>query len=153
MHTNGISFEGDVLDLGVTEKVVTRSGSWFKYNDDYLGQGKEKARAFLMENPEICEEIRQKVLAAGGHVLGDQPVTVDTPATDPVDSGASTSNGNSTEAKTTEAKTAEAKTADTKSADTKSVDTKSVDDKADGKTPAPKSPAKGKTAKTTAKAK
>ena len=50
-----------MLDLAVAEKVVNRSGSWFKYNDDYLGQGKEKARAFLIENPEICEEIKQKV--------------------------------------------------------------------------------------------
>lgn len=67
MHTNGISYEGDVLDLGVTHKIVTRSGSWFRYGEDHLGQGKEKARAFLMENPHLTEEIRQKVMAAGGY--------------------------------------------------------------------------------------
>jgi recombination protein RecA len=66
MHSNGISYEGDILDLGVTHKVVSRSGSWFKYNETYLGQGKEKARAFLLENPEITEEIKNKVLVAGG---------------------------------------------------------------------------------------
>ena len=47
MHTNGISYEGDILDLGLEQKVVTRSGAWFKYGETYLGQGKEKARAFL----------------------------------------------------------------------------------------------------------
>lgn len=68
MHTNGISYEGDVLDLGKAHKIVQQSGSWFKYGSTHLGQGKEKARNFLMENPDICEEIRQKVLAAGGYV-------------------------------------------------------------------------------------
>ncbi|MGB7324339.1 MAG: recombinase RecA [Rubripirellula sp.] len=67
MHTNGISYEGDLLDLGATHKVVDRSGSWFKYGDTYLGQGKEKARNFLIENTEIAEEIKQKVLEAGGY--------------------------------------------------------------------------------------
>lgn len=66
MHTNGISYEGDILDLGAEQKVVQRSGAWFRYGDMQLGQGKEKARIFLNENPEIAEEIRQKVLAAGG---------------------------------------------------------------------------------------
>ncbi len=68
MHSNGISYEGDVLDLGQAHKIVARSGSWFKYGATHLGQGKEKARNFLLENPEICEEIRQKVLEAGGYV-------------------------------------------------------------------------------------
>lgn len=66
MHTNGISYEGDILDLGAEQKVVQRSGAWFRYGEMQLGQGKEKARIFLKENPEIAEEIRQKVLAAGG---------------------------------------------------------------------------------------
>ena len=68
MHTNGISYEGDVLDLGVAHQIVARSGSWFKYDGTHLGQGKEKARNFLIENRDICEEIRQKVLEAGGYV-------------------------------------------------------------------------------------
>ena len=66
MHSNGISFEGDLLDLGTTHQVISRSGSWFKYGDTYLGQGKEKARNFLLENPDVREEIRQQVLTAGG---------------------------------------------------------------------------------------
>ncbi len=65
MHTCGISYEGDIIDLGVNEKILVRSGSWFKYNDAYIGQGKEKARAYLKENPQITQEIREKILAAG----------------------------------------------------------------------------------------
>jgi recombination protein RecA len=68
MHTSGISFEGDVLDLGLEHKIVTRSGAWFKYNETYLGQGKEKARAFLMENKAIAEEIRELIMASGGYI-------------------------------------------------------------------------------------
>jgi recombination protein RecA len=67
MHSNGISFEGDLLDLGAAQKVIDRSGSWFKYGDTYLGQGKEKARNFLIENPEVAEAIKQEVLALGGY--------------------------------------------------------------------------------------
>jgi recombination protein RecA len=66
MHTNGISAEGDILDLAADQKIVTRSGSWFRYGESHLGQGKEKARAFLIENPDLTEQIKEKVLAAGG---------------------------------------------------------------------------------------
>jgi len=66
MHSNGISYEGDLLDLGANFSVVSRSGSWFKYGETYLGQGKEKARNFLIENPEIAEEIKDAVMIAGG---------------------------------------------------------------------------------------
>ncbi|MEL7264913.1 MAG: recombinase RecA, partial [Planctomycetota bacterium] len=67
MHTNGISYEGDLLDLGVEHKVIAKSGSWFKLGDTYLGQGKEKARNFLIENADIAEEIAAKVMAVGGY--------------------------------------------------------------------------------------
>lgn len=69
MHTNGISYEGDVLDLGVALKIIARSGSWFKYGDVHIGQGKERARAFLIENPSVTEEVRTKIMEAGGHVV------------------------------------------------------------------------------------
>ena len=65
MHTNGISIEGDILDLGVNEKIIARSGSWFKYNDVHLGQGKEKARQYLVDNPQVTEELREKIMASG----------------------------------------------------------------------------------------
>jgi recombination protein RecA len=66
MHSNGISFEGDVLDLGVEQRIVTKSGSWFRYGETHLGQGKEKARMFLIENPSITQEIKEQLLASAG---------------------------------------------------------------------------------------
>ena len=62
MHAGGISTEGDILDLAVEKKIVTRSGSWFRYGETHIGQGKEKARAFLVENPDTTEEIKQKII-------------------------------------------------------------------------------------------
>jgi recombination protein RecA len=67
MHTDGISYEGDILDMGMEEKIIGRTGAWFRYGDMQLGQGKEKARLFLRENPKITEEIKEKIMAAGGH--------------------------------------------------------------------------------------
>lgn len=67
MHNCGISFEGDLLDLGTEHKIVARSGAWFKYGETYLGQGKEKARMFLLENKDVAEEIRDLVMTAGGY--------------------------------------------------------------------------------------
>src|SRR5690242_11547664 len=65
MHTNGISYEGDVLDLAIAQKLVVRSGAWFRYGDLQLGQGREKAKAYLEENPTFTEELKAKILAAG----------------------------------------------------------------------------------------
>lgn len=60
----GISLAGDVIDLAVEDRVIDRSGSWLAYGDMKLGQGRDKARAFLKENPKLLEEIRLKVIAA-----------------------------------------------------------------------------------------
>jgi recombination protein RecA len=67
MHTCGISYEGDLLDLGTAHKILSRSGAWYKYGDTYIGQGKEKARNFLVENKEVAAEIRDAILACGGY--------------------------------------------------------------------------------------
>ncbi len=72
MHNNGISYEGDILDLGKVHKIVQQSGSWFKYDGVHLGQGKEKARNYLKENPDTCEEIRVKIMEAGGYLEPDE---------------------------------------------------------------------------------
>jgi recombination protein RecA len=80
MHSSGISYEGDILDLGMSNKIVNRSGSWFKYGETYLGQGKEKARAFLLDNPDISAEIRQKVLAVGVIVSPEASAPEEEPA-------------------------------------------------------------------------
>ena len=66
MHTGGISYEGDVLDLAMAQKLVVRSGAWFRYGDLHLGQGREKTRAYLLENPNVTEELKAKLLSAGG---------------------------------------------------------------------------------------
>ncbi|MEM6797928.1 MAG: recombinase RecA [Planctomycetota bacterium] len=66
MHTDGISYEGDLLDLGMDQKIISRTGAWFRYGEQQLGQGKEKARAFLKEDPSVAAEIKDKILAAGG---------------------------------------------------------------------------------------
>lgn len=69
MFDSGISYEGDVLDLGVECKVVERSGTWLNYGDIKLGQGRDNAKKFLSENKELCEEIKNKILAAKGMVV------------------------------------------------------------------------------------
>ncbi|HVX84080.1 MAG TPA: recombinase RecA [Phycisphaerae bacterium] len=63
LFESGISYEGDLLDMGVNENVIEKSGAWFNYGNVRLGQGREQARAFLKENPDVAREIRQKVLA------------------------------------------------------------------------------------------
>ena len=57
----GISREGSLIDLGVECDVVKKSGAWFTYEGDQLGQGKENARAFLIDNPDLANEIEQKI--------------------------------------------------------------------------------------------
>ncbi len=64
MYTEGISYTGDVLDLAVEQKVVQKSGAWFAYNDEKLGQGRENAKQYLKDHPKICEEIAAKIKAA-----------------------------------------------------------------------------------------
>ncbi len=68
MHNSGISFEGDLLDVGAEMKIINRSGAWFKYNEVYLGQGKEKARGYLLENKDVASEIKDLIMSAGGYV-------------------------------------------------------------------------------------
>ncbi len=62
---DGISYEGDVLDLAIAQKLVVRAGAWFRYGEVQLGQGREKARVYLLENPKLVEELKVKVIAAG----------------------------------------------------------------------------------------
>lgn len=66
MFDSGISYEGDMLDLGVTCDVVQKSGAWLNYGEMRLGQGRENAKKLLKENPELCEEIKEKILIAKG---------------------------------------------------------------------------------------
>jgi len=75
MYGTGISFEGDVLDLGVEENIVEKSGAWYAYQGERIGQGREKAKQFLRENPDYLSRIegdlREKLGMAGN---GNPPV-------------------------------------------------------------------------------
>ncbi len=66
LYGQGISREGGIIDMGVEEGIVRKSGAWYTYEGDQLGQGKEKARQFLKDNPEMAAEIEQKILAKVG---------------------------------------------------------------------------------------
>ncbi|NIP17558.1 MAG: DNA recombination/repair protein RecA, partial [Xanthomonadales bacterium] len=60
LYGEGISREGDLLDLGVAHRVVEKSGSWFSYGSLRLGQGRENARQFLKDNPDLAREVDEK---------------------------------------------------------------------------------------------
>ena len=64
LYGEGISREGEIIELGVVHKLVDKSGSWYAYNGEKIGQGKDNAREFLRNNPKIAEEIEGKVRAA-----------------------------------------------------------------------------------------
>ena len=64
MYGTGISWEGDILDLGVEHKVVQKSGAWYSYGDQRLGQGRENVKQFLRENPDVTRAVRAEVIKA-----------------------------------------------------------------------------------------
>lgn len=68
MFGQGISREGSLLDIAVDEGVVKKSGAWFTFDDDQLGQGRENAKKFLRENPEVAVQLQAKVYEAVGLV-------------------------------------------------------------------------------------
>jgi recombination protein RecA len=66
LYGEGISREGEIIELGVTHKFIDKSGAWYAYNGDKIGQGKDNAREYLKENPKIAAEIEAKIRAAVG---------------------------------------------------------------------------------------
>ncbi len=81
MYGEGISKTGELIDLGIKANVVEKSGSWFAYNGDKLGQGRENAKIFLREHSEIALDIENKIKADAGHLsaelIGDDVPTGD----------------------------------------------------------------------------
>ena len=73
MFGKGISKEGDILDLAVKCDLVSKSGAWFAYGGDKIGQGRENAKAYLREHPEIMDEIAHKVRVAYGLIKEEAP--------------------------------------------------------------------------------
>ncbi|MGH9419959.1 MAG: recombinase RecA, partial [Thermoanaerobaculia bacterium] len=61
MYGEGISKTGDLLDLAVDKRIVEKSGAWFAYNGERLGQGRENVKQFLKDNPEVFRSIDEKV--------------------------------------------------------------------------------------------
>jgi len=74
MFDRGISYEGDLIDLGVLANVVEKSGAWFNYKQTRLGQGRENAKQFLFENKDLTAEIRQAILQAKGMIANKRAV-------------------------------------------------------------------------------
>jgi recombination protein RecA len=63
MYTHGISREADLLDLAILDKLIEKSGSWFNYGDQRLGQGRENVKQYLRDHAELADEIAARVIA------------------------------------------------------------------------------------------
>ncbi len=71
IYGSGISWESTVLDVGIERKIVAKSGSYFSFGDERLGQGRQNAASFLKEHPDVVQQILQQIQAAGGSRAGD----------------------------------------------------------------------------------
>lgn len=83
MFGKGISKEGDILDLAVRENIVMKAGAWFSYNGEKIGQGRENAKIFLHDNPEITLEIENKVRVSAGLIEDEEPDNSKKPTEEP----------------------------------------------------------------------
>ncbi len=72
LYGTGISAEGSLIDMGLEHKVINKSGAWYSYGDERLGQGRENVRDFLKDNPQMRNEIEQKVREAAGLTLATE---------------------------------------------------------------------------------
>jgi recombination protein RecA len=80
LYGEGISREGDLIDLGVAHKILDKSGSWYSYGDLRLGQGRENARLFLKDNPDLASEVENRLRAELGLAKSDAPAQKEEPA-------------------------------------------------------------------------
>jgi recombination protein RecA len=85
MYGKGISREGSLIDVGVEQNIIRKSGAWYTYEGDQLGQGKENARGFLKENPDVAAEIEKKILEKLGVGQGQATDAAGGPELPPVD--------------------------------------------------------------------
>ena len=89
LYNEGISTEGDLLDIGVEEGIVEKSGSWYSYEGERIGQGRENARRFIKENPDVKERLADAVYTAKGlkraaPAVVPEPVSEEEPVSDKV---------------------------------------------------------------------
>jgi recombination protein RecA len=82
LYGEGISRQGEIIDLGVQAKLVDKAGAWYSYNGDRIGQGKDNAREFLRENPDIAREIENKIRESLGVAALGETVAVSAEASD-----------------------------------------------------------------------
>ena len=75
MFGEGISMTGDILDLAASVNIVVKSGAWYAYEGNKIGQGRENAKQYLKDNPDVCKEIENKVRAHFGLQGAEQPQT------------------------------------------------------------------------------
>ena len=68
MYGEGISKTGELIDLGVKSGIIEKSGAWFSYNGEKIGQGRENAKNYLKQNPQIADDIEKKIRADAGHL-------------------------------------------------------------------------------------
>jgi recombination protein RecA len=73
MYDSGISREGGILDMGTTMSIVKKAGTWYSYGEERVGQGRENAKAYLKEHPEIAREIEHKIKLATGIIVDEKP--------------------------------------------------------------------------------
>ena len=84
IYGEGISKEGDLLDLGVAQNLVEKSGSWFSYKGDRIGQGRENARQFFKDNPDVRQNLDTELRKTLGLVKADAvPAAAGTPSPTP----------------------------------------------------------------------
>ena len=85
MYGKGISREGSLLDIAVEQDIVKKSGAWYTYEGEQIGQGRENVKTFLTENPDLMMEVQERVLKAVGLIPGD-PEEIDLDPVEPEDS-------------------------------------------------------------------
>ncbi len=79
VYGQGISREGSLIDVGVDQGIIKKSGAWYTYDSDQLGQGKENVRSFLRDNPDLADEIEKKIkekLGVGAQIDESAPIDV-----------------------------------------------------------------------------
>ncbi len=82
LYGRGISKEGDLLDVAVAKNIIEKSGAWYSYNNERIGQGRENARRFLIENSQIAAKLEERLRKEMGLLAGSAPSSAEAPAAD-----------------------------------------------------------------------
>jgi recombination protein RecA len=77
LYGEGISREGEIIELGVNHRIIEKSGAWYSYKGDRIGQGKDNVREYLKEHEETAREIEARIREAVGVPVGGEPVAAE----------------------------------------------------------------------------